>query len=228
MTETVEPVAASLTEDENEQSVTELLEQLGYEVGALVFYETRLAASRHRPEVRRAARDIAAASVVALAFLSAFVLANAAAVRALSTALSGWRAPLVLAAAWTAVGVLLALFLWARTKRVRDVKSAEEARAEAEQAVRETLGRLSPAITKEIALAAVPMASDLASEMASGVVEAGEEIIEGADEFMETLTEDVPGGGVVNQMWDVVLMPGRLGVRVATTVLRRGESTERT
>jgi hypothetical protein len=26
---------------------------------------------------------------------------------------------------------------------------------------------------------------------------------------------------VVNQIWDVVLMPGRLGVRVATTVLKR-------
>ncbi len=60
--------------------------------------------------------------------------------------------------------------------------------------------------------------------MASGVVDAGDEIIESADEIVESITEDVPGGGVVNQMWDVVLMPGRFGVRVATTVLKRGES----
>ena len=38
---------------------------------------------------------------------------------------------------------------------------------------------------------------------------------------MDTITEDVPGGGMVNQIWDIVLMPGRFGVRVATTVLKR-------
>jgi hypothetical protein len=30
--------------------------------------------------------------------------------------------------------------------------------------------------------------------------------------------------GVVNQIWDVALMPGRLGIRVATTVLKRDQS----
>lgn len=222
MAETVESDTASRTEDETRQSITELLEQLGREVSALVFYETRLAASRHKPELRGAARDIAVALVAALAFLTAFALANAAAVRALSTTLPDWVAPLVLAAAWTAVGASFALFLWARAKRVRGwkVKDAEKARTEAEYAVRETLERLSPAISREIALAAVPVASG----MASGVVDAGDEIIESADEIVESITEDVPGGGVVNQVWDVVLMPGRFGVRVATTVLKRGES----
>ena len=33
-----------------------------------------------------------------------------------------------------------------------------------------------------------------------------------------------PAGGVVNQIWDVAMMPGRLGIRVATTVLKRGQS----
>ena len=28
---------------------------------------------------------------------------------------------------------------------------------------------------------------------------------------------------MVNQIWDVALMPGRLGIRVATTVLKRTE-----
>ncbi len=220
--ETVEPAPASPREDEGRQSVTELLEQLGRDVSALVFYETRLAASRHKPDLRRAARDVAFAVVAALAFLTAFGLANAAAVRALSTTLADWAAPLVLAAAWAAVGALLALFLRARAKRVRgwEVQDAEEARGEAQQAVRETLERLSGAITREIALAAVPVATG----MASGVVDAGDEIIESADDIVESITEDVPGGGVVNQMWDVVLMPGRFGVRVATTVLKRGES----
>jgi hypothetical protein len=116
--------------------------------------------------------------------------------------------------------VVLALFLRGRALRVTgwDVDNAEQARAEAGQAVLETLERLSPVITKEIALAAVPAAGD----MAEGVMDAGSELIENADEIVEALTEDVPGAGVVNQMWDVVLMPGRLGIRVAPTVLRRG------
>jgi hypothetical protein len=45
-----------------------------------------------------------------------------------------------------------------------------------------------------------------------------------ADELVEAMAEDLPGGGTVNQMWDVVLMPGRFGLRVATTVLKRGET----
>jgi hypothetical protein len=93
------------------------------------------------------------------------------------------------------------------------VEDAEEARREAERAVRATLERLSPAISKEIALAAVPMAGD----MASGVVDAGGEILESADEIVDSITDELPGGSVVNQMWDVVLMPGRFGIRVATT-----------
>jgi hypothetical protein len=219
MAETVDPPAAELTEDEVGESVTELLEQLGREVSALVLCETRLAASRHRPELRRASRDVAAAVVAALAFLAAFVLANAAALDALSTALSDWAAALVLGAVWAAIGAALALFLRARARRVTgwNAEDAELARAEAEQAVRATLERLSPLVTREIALATVPMAGDVAS----GVVDAGGELIENADDIVEAMTQGVPGSRVVNQMWDVVLMPGRLGIRVATTVLKR-------
>ncbi|HEY7207327.1 MAG TPA: phage holin family protein [Gaiellaceae bacterium] len=220
MTETVEPVAEALEEVESEPSLTELLEQLARELNGLVFAETRLAASRHKPAVLRAGRDFAAALLAALAFLAAFALANAAAVHALSRVMSTWLAALLLGAGWAVVGAVLALFVAARVRRVTgwDAENAEQARADAQQAVREALERLSPAVTKEIALAAVPMAGD----MAGGVVDAGAEIIESADDLVEAMTENVPAGGVVNQMWDVVLMPGRLGVRVATTVLKRG------
>jgi hypothetical protein len=129
-----------------------------------------------------------------------------------------WAAALVLAAGWAAVGTVVAIVLIARARRIRgwDVADAEAGLNEAQQAVRATLERLSPVITREIALAAVPMAGD----MAGGVVDAGEDILETADDIVDALTQGVPGGGVVNQMWDVVLMPGRLGVRVATTVLK--------
>jgi Putative Actinobacterial Holin-X, holin superfamily III len=221
--ETADSVAAPREEDEAGESVTELIEQLGRDVSRLVFYEARLAAARNKPELRRAARDGAAGLLAALAFGTAFALANVAAVQALSKVMSGWAAALVLALAWTALGLLLTLALWARAKRAsgRDRKTVQEARDEAEQAVRTTLERLSPVITKEIALVAVPMASGIAD----GVVDAGDDLIEGADEFVETFTEELPGGGVVNQMWDVVLMPGRFGVRIATTVLKRGDET---
>jgi hypothetical protein len=102
------------------------------------------------------------------------------------------------------------------------LKELEQARADAEQAVRDTLERLAPAISIEIATAAVPIAGDMASD----VVDAGQDILETSDEMVEGIAEDLPGGGVVNQMWDVVLMPGRFGLKVATTVLKRDEPTD--
>jgi len=124
MAETVDPGSASLEEDE-QRSLTELLEQLGRDVGALVFYESRLAAARHGPELRRAGFGAAAAGVAGLAFLTAFALSNVAAVRALSTELSGWAAALVLAAGWAVVGALLALLLGRRARRVRGWSAAD-------------------------------------------------------------------------------------------------------
>jgi len=215
------------------ESVTELMVQLGREVSVLVFCEAQLAASRNMPEARRAVRDIAAALVAAVAFLTAFVFANVAAMLGLTSVLSSWLAAVVLTAAWIAVGSALAVALMVRAGRVTGWKwwrvfsggaeaslnELERARAEAERAVRETLEQLAPAMTFQIAAAAVPMATDAVG----GVVDVGGDLIEASDDVVEGIAEDLPGGGVVNQMWDVVLMPGRLGVKVATTVLKRGE-----
>lgn len=214
-------------------SVTELMVQLGREVSVLVFCEAQLAASRNMPEARRAVRDIAAALVAAVAFLTAFVFANVAAMLGLTSVLSSWLAAVVLTAAWIAVGSALAVALMVRAGRVTGWKwwrvfsggaeaslnELERARAEAERAVRETLEQLAPAMTFQIAAAAVPMATDAVG----GVVDVGGDLIEASDDMVEGIAEDLPGGGVVNQMWDVVLMPGRFGVKVATTVLKRGE-----
>ena len=236
MTESSAPVDAP-PEDEavpgETESVTELMVQLGREVSVLVFCEAQLAASRNMPEARRAVRDIAAALVAAVAFLTAFVFANVAAMLGLTSVLSSWLAAVVLTAAWIAVGSALAVALMVRAGRVTGWKwwrvfsggaeaslnELERARAEAERAVRETLEQLAPAMTFQIAAAAVPMATDAVG----GVVDVGGDLIEASDDMVEGIAEDLPGGGVVNQMWDVVLMPGRLGVKVATTVLKRGE-----
>ena len=203
--------------EEADDSVSELLEQLVKELGALVFHESRLAAARHKPELVRAGRDLVTALAALAAFLTAFVLATTAALLALSNVMAGWLAALVLASAWTAIGVLLGLALWARARRAgqREGETVEEASERAEQAVRATLARLGPAITREIALAAVPTAG--------GLAELGEDLLEGADDIVDAVTDELPGGGVVNQVWDVFLAPGRFGIRVATTVLKRGE-----
>jgi hypothetical protein len=160
-----------------------LLVQLGRDVSVLVFCEAQLAASRNMPEVRRAARDIAGALVVAIAFLTAFVFANLAAFEGLTNGLSAWLAALVLGAAWLAIGAGLVVALMVRAGNVtgwrwwrvfsaggeETSKELERARAQAEQAVRETLAQLAPAISVEIATAAVPIAGDMAGD----VVEAG-------------------------------------------------------
>jgi hypothetical protein len=215
--ETNDSVVASPEEDEAEESISELLERLGRDLAALVFYEGRLVASRNKRQLQQAGLGAVAVLAAAAALLTAFVLANTAALLGLAAVMEDWLAALVLAAAWTAVAGLLALALWLRAKgAVREEgETVEEARERAEQAVRATLERLAPTITKEIALAAVPTAD--------GVVDFGEDLIEDAEELVEDIVEELPGGGVVNQVWDVVLAPGRFGIRVATTVLRRSE-----
>jgi hypothetical protein len=241
--ETADEVAPSSAEDEEAQdqaeeadqsapSVTELLLELGRDVSVLVFCETQLAASRNLPEVRRTMRDITAALVAVLAFLTAFVFANVAAMDGLTTVMARWLAALVLFAAWLVLGAALTLALMVRAGQVtgwkwwrvfregpeESLEDLERARGDAEQAVRETLARLAPAMTVEIASASVAAAGDMAGD----VVDVGGDLLESSDEIVEAITEDLPAGSVVNQMWDVVLMPGRFGVKAATTVLRRG------
>jgi Putative Actinobacterial Holin-X, holin superfamily III len=241
--ETVDEVAASLSEGETEEpkeseeapSLTELIAELGHDLSVLAYLEGQLAISRNLPEVRRAARDIAAAVVVAIAFLTAFAFVNVAAVYGLSRVVSWWLAALILAAVWIAVGKVLLVALSVRAGRVsgwhwwrvfkegpeETREDLERARDEAEEAVYDTLGRLAPAVTVEIASAAVP----LAGGMATGVVDAGGDLLEASDDIVEAMAEDLPGGSIVNQVWDVVPMPGRFGVKVATTVLKRDNSS---
>ena len=237
MAETPHPVAEPSAEEtvapDEDTSVTELLIQLGGDVSVLAFCEAQLAASRNMPEVRRAARDIAAALVAGIAFLTAFVFVNVAAMLALATVMPSWLAALILFLVWLLIGAAVAIALMVRAGHVtgwkwwriftagpeESLKDLERARAEAEEAVLATLQRLAPAVTVEIAAAAVPVAAGAVG----GVVDVGSDLLEASDDMVEAIAEDLPGGGRVNQMWDVVLMPGRFGVRVATTVLKRGE-----
>jgi Putative Actinobacterial Holin-X, holin superfamily III len=220
-------------EAEEARSVMELLEQLGHELSELAKSEAQLEAARNMPEVRRTARDIAGALVVVLAALTAFAFVNAAAMDGLSTVLASWLAALVLAAGWAVVAAVLLFGLMGRARRwllwivlkappTEAVEELERERDVAGRAARSTLERLGPALAVHIALAAVPEAGDIAS----GVFEAGDTVLEASNEIVEEFTDGIPGGGVVNQVWDVALVPGRFGIRVATTALRRGKPAE--
>jgi hypothetical protein len=208
-------------EHEETQSVSELVEQLGRDLAQLGLYEAQLEAARNVPDVRRALRDGLGALIATAAILVAFAFANVAAYAGLATMLPPWQAALVLAGIWLVIGGLLVLAVARRFQRSRlwkavatsspaAVAQLEESRDNAAGAVRDSLQRLGPAISIEIVAAAVPSAGGLA-----------ETVLDFSDEAVEGLVEELPGGGAVNQIWDVALMPGRFGLRVATTVFRR-------
>jgi hypothetical protein len=203
------------------RSVAELVEQFARDLAQLGLYQGQLEAARNVPDVRRALRDGVGALVAVAAILAAFAFANVAAYAGLATTLSPWEAALVLAGAWTVVGGLLVLTVAGRVRRSRlwtaiassspeAVAELEKSRDDAVQAVHDTLEKLGPAISIEIVAAAVPSAGGLVGTA-----------FDASDAAVEALVEDVPGGRAVNQIWDVALMPGRFGLRVATTMLKR-------
>jgi uncharacterized membrane protein len=197
-------------------STTDLAAQFARDVAVLAAIEAQLVASRHGPELRRTARDVATGLAGIVALLTAFVFANVAAYVGLARASSAGAAALVLGAAWLVVGVVLVVAVTARLRRLRaGSRDLEQARDEAEAAVRASLERLAPAVSVELASAVVPMAGGAALDV-------GDDVLDAAEDMVEDLAEVVPGGSVVSQIWSVALLPGRWGLRVATTVLTPG------
>ena len=198
-----------------------------------------LEAYRRRDEVARAGRTGAGLAVLAVAGATVFVFANWAAERALSTALSGWRAPLVLAGAWLLVALVAFVVVVRVEPRLRHLRPSapadpkaelakrEAAFDEAQTALRESVegltGAIAKAAGKEVADAMVP---DGIVDMGEGVVEIGDRAMEKVDEVTDVIEARVPGGVIVNRAFDVALVPGRFGVRVARVVLRYGQPPE--
>jgi hypothetical protein len=123
------------------------------------------------------------------------------------------------------VGLLLALALSVRASRLLGVNlspagdgpSPLEAWDVAEAQVRNTLERLASAVASE----AEEWIADAVVPIAGGLVDAGENMLESTREEFEELVEQVPEGRSAGQMIDLVLLPGRIGIRVATAVLQR-------
>lgn len=219
------------------RSVSEQVEEVARAAGALAFRGAELGAARRVPTLRHAARDVAGVAALSAALITAFGFANWAAANALSTVLPGWGAALVLTAAWIGAGVLLAAFLlrgralvrnWRRVLApgaVENLQERQQALEQAEQTLRETIDRLGEAIAsaaeQRIAAAVLPLAGGMV-EVGEEMVEATDEVIEAADEITDVIEERLPGGVVVNRVFDVVLAPGRFGVRIARSVLSLG------
>lgn len=241
MAETVDEVAADVTPPDDdatgsvdeEVKASEALEQVGRDASTLVLREVQLTTSHHIPELRRVARDLTVVLGILVAFATAFALANWAIVNALSPSLPGWRAPLVLTAIWAAVGGVLLAFVLARTGRVLGwqwwrevaadpdvtVRTREQARDEAENAMRESLRRLADAIAQEagvlVTAAVVPLTGS--------AVDAGEKVIDVLDDMTDTLEEKLPGSGVINRVADIALKPGRYALGAVNKGLKRDE-----
>jgi hypothetical protein len=230
VTMTADPEADGVSPDEeheDQESLMELLERFGRDSSVLVLREAELAAARHEADVRRAGRDATAAGIAAVALGTAFLLANWAAVRGLSGSLSGWRAPLALAAVWLVVGVAMAALPLSRvrhllTRPTPSIEEREQARDEAAQQVRESLEQLGAGLADE---AQARMVSAMVPS-ADGILESGEDLLEVSEQLLDDMVDDVPGGSVVGQVIDFALIPGRYGIRVATTVLKGGPSEQ--
>jgi hypothetical protein len=214
-------------EPEDARSISDLLEQLGRDLNQLGKSETQLEAARNMPEVRQSARDLTGALIVVLSALTAFAFVNVAAMDGLSGVMASWLAALVLAAFWIVVGGVLLFGLMGRARRwlwwlvlqnpsTRDVIELERERDAAARAARVTLEELGPALAIQIATAAMANAGDVAE----GVIDMGDDVLDASDEIIAEISEELPGGGAVRQVWAVALMPGRLGIKVATTVLK--------
>ena len=214
-------------QDDDDDSLMELVERFGRESSALVLREAELAAARHGTDVRRAGRDATAAAIAAVALGTAFLLANWAAVRGLSGSLSGWRAPLLLAAVWLVVGIAVAALPLSRFRHLLSrptpsIEEREQARDAAAQRARGSLEQLGAGLADEVqALMVSAMV-----QSADGMLETGEDALEASGELLEDMVESAPGGSVVGQVIDFALIPGRYGIRVATTVLKGGPSEE--
>jgi hypothetical protein len=230
--EAEEPVAADEV-DEVEAQASELLERVGRDASTLVLREVELTTSRHIPELRRATRDLSVVVGIAVAFVTAFALANWAIVLALSPHLHGWRAPVVVMAAWIVVGTVLTVFVLHRTEHllgwrwwrsaaadpVETVRIREVARDDAQHSLRESLEQFAGAVAREagvlVAAAVVPIAG--------GAAEAGEKVLDAVDDVTDVIEEKLPGGGVINRVTDLALKPGRYALDAVSKGLKRDE-----
>lgn len=228
-----------MTEEQSgdESDVTERVEDVARAVAVLAARGGELAAARHQNDVRRAAHSAAGLATATVALLTGFAFANVAAERALSSSLSGWRAPLLLAGVWVVVSLVAAALVWRwepwlrrllrGTGEQREAVLAERQRAfdDAQSAMHDALEALAAAAgaaaQHEIAAAVVPGSiADAGDQLA----DAGDKALDMVDGATDAIENTIPGGVVINRAFDIALAPGRIGVRAVRIVFSFGQS----
>lgn len=202
-------------EEPSDGNAAELLERVIRDTASL----GTAVATRDAAAMRRTALDLVALAAIVVALLTGFVLANVAALSALDSPLPGWRAPLVLAAGWLALGAIAAT----RLRRLRALRPASgRSIDDAEARLRATLEELTALVTAEaerrILTAVLPISGQLA-ETGVEVMDAADEVIEAADEITDVIERTLPGGIIINRAADLALAPSRFGVRVVRRAL---------
>jgi Putative Actinobacterial Holin-X, holin superfamily III len=154
---------------ERRQAASDLLSQLARELSTLVRREVEVAASERLPTLRRALLDAIALAAVAVAALFALAALSVAGGRAAAGAIPGWAAALLVAGGWALVAGIAAIVLLrpraqprerdelfgllqmlSRKDGLEELQSSwYDARAEAEQEVRQTSAALVEALLDE-------------------------------------------------------------------------------
>jgi hypothetical protein len=224
---------------EDDASVSGRVEDVARAAAVLAARAADLEATRRRDEVRRATRAGVVAAILAVALATVFVFANWAAERALSSSLSGWRAPLALAGVWLAVAVVAAIVVvrleprLVRRRAKPDDPAAvlaereaafETAQGELRDAITALSGEMAKAAGKQMADAMVP---DGIVDIGGNVMDVGDRAMDKVDDVTDVIEARIPGGVIVNRAFDVALVPGRFGVRVARVVLSYGQPSDK-
>jgi hypothetical protein len=210
-----------------------LFGQLTQDLAGLLREELEFAAVERVPAIRMVLAELTGFVMVGVAGIFALAAATWAAGAGLAEAVPGWAAALILAAVWGAVAGGLLLVLGRRMTRrdprlqwflhpdpVAIERAHEEARAEAEDAVRESATRFAGAAVREIATGGLSAAKDEVEDVVEDV----------QDEVMDVLGESgdelAHSRGMVESATTVALLPARIAFAVVRGVVSRGGGDE--
>ena len=218
------------------------LEKFRRHLAEFVRVEVQVEAAARAPELRRTATAALGGLACALALGATLVFINVAVLLALATLVPGWAAALILAGAWLVVaGIAAAIAATQAAPLLARVRGDESGSPERLQAARDrawqdlqadiaaltpplaerAIAIIAPIAARVAARMAIEMASDLADDVTDEVEDVGHEMVEESEEMIEDLAEAVPAASIANAVRDLALLPGRTGVRMVTTVLKR-------
>ena len=196
-----------------DEPVDDLAGDLVDTLAVLVSRDLELAAARRGPEVRGAARDVAAAAVSIAGLFLALAVVTFAIEQALTLVVRPWLAAAIVAAAWVCVaGLLLGFDLPWRIRRRLDalgrdetIAAALDGRAAAEAEARNAAARFARAFASEV------------------VQYERDELAQGAEHLRETVEHETDV--FLRELVSTLLAPGRRGIGLLESLADRGRSS---